>query len=107
MRTQSKVILAYVAACLVIDLFPQYGPPHFRYKGSDPATTVWNFGWPLTLAIYDPRSGLHIGTIGCCLVPSAQLLVLLCATALAAVVRRSVSLARFSGRVRVYPGQNT
>lgn len=52
---------AFVLACLVVDLFPHHGPPHFRYTGSDPAYSVWNLGWPLAMFIYDPRSGLHVG----------------------------------------------
>lgn len=51
----------YLACCVVLDLFPRFGPPDFRYTGSDPAFHVWNLGWPLALAIYDARSGLHIG----------------------------------------------
>ncbi len=53
-----------VAACLAFDFFPSFGPPHFRYTGSDPATHVWNLGWPLVTAIYDRRSGLHVGPVG-------------------------------------------
>lgn len=53
-----------VAACLTVDFFPSFGPPHFRYTGSDPATQVWNLGWPLVTAIYDKRSGLHVGPVG-------------------------------------------
>ncbi len=55
------VIGLYVLACTVIDLFPRYGPPDFRYTGSDPAFVVWNFGWPVALLIYDSRNGLHVG----------------------------------------------
>ncbi len=58
----------YIAACLVLDLFPQYGPPHFRYTGSDPDVPVWNLGWPLAEFIYDPRHGLQVG-------PGAPLLI--------------------------------
>jgi hypothetical protein len=25
---------------------------------------VWNVGWPLSLAIYDERSGIHVGPFG-------------------------------------------
>ena len=67
-----------------------------RYSGSDPTTMVWNLGWPLALAIYDPRSGLHMGP-SVYLVPPAQLLIL-------AVVRVFVAAARWavgSGKVLV------
>ena len=67
-RHKSLLLLAYVALCLVVDLFPYFGPPAFRYTGSDPAVFVWNFGWPFTTFIYDSRSGVHVG-------PGAYLLV--------------------------------
>jgi hypothetical protein len=51
----------YVICCLVLDFWPRFGPPDFRYTGSDPAIAVWNLGWPLAEFIYDPRSGLHEG----------------------------------------------
>ena len=37
----------------IIDFYPYYGPPFFRYTGADPNHHVWNFGWPLTWTIYD------------------------------------------------------
>lgn len=52
-------LAAYFALCLFVNLFPAYGPPNFRYTGSDPSVHVWNLGWPLATAIYDPRSGFH------------------------------------------------
>ncbi len=56
------------AACLVVD-FPYFGPPQFRYTGSDPNTHAWNLGWPLATAIYDQHSGLHAGPLAYVLVP--------------------------------------
>jgi hypothetical protein len=50
----------YVTALLVVTLFPTFGPPHFRYNGADPSVPVWNIGL-IAIAIYDARSGLHLG----------------------------------------------
>jgi hypothetical protein len=58
------VAACVVAVCVVVDFFPRFGPPDFRYTGSDPATHVWNLGWPLAEAIYDHRSGFHVGPLG-------------------------------------------
>lgn len=55
-----RVVGIPILACALADFFPTYGPPWFRYTGSDPAIEVWNLGWPLVLMIYDPRSGIHI-----------------------------------------------
>jgi hypothetical protein len=52
-------ILVYIAVCLILDFVPHFGPPAFRYNGSDPLRYVWNFGWPLALFIYDPELGLQ------------------------------------------------
>lgn len=38
---------------LVMDLYPEYGSPYFRYTGSDPEDKVLNMGWPFTLFIID------------------------------------------------------
>lgn len=48
-----------VLAGVVICLFPSFGPPSFRYMGSDLSVHVWNIGYPLPLMIYDARSGIH------------------------------------------------
>ena len=53
----------YMGACLLFDFLPREGPPQFRYAGSDPAATAFNLGWPLALAIYDPRHGFHLGPL--------------------------------------------
>ena len=55
------VCALYLCICLVIDFCPSFGAPYFRYTGSDPSVHVWNLGWPLALAIYDSKSGLHVG----------------------------------------------
>ena len=54
----------YLLSCVVVDFVPSFGPPHFRYTGSDPSVHVWNLGWPLPYMIYDPRSGLHVDPFG-------------------------------------------
>lgn len=106
MQAQTNVmVVAFVAVCLAIDLLPRYGPPEFRYTGSDPTTMVWNLGWPLALAIYDPRSGLHMGPC-VYLVPPAQLLILVVARVLVAAVGWAVGSARSSWRGRLHPGRD-
>ena len=57
----TTVCALYLISCAVVDLLPRFGAPYFRYTGSDPAIHVWNLGWPLAVAIFDPRSGFHIG----------------------------------------------
>ncbi len=104
MRTRSKVVVAsYVFACLVFDLFPRFGPPNFRYTGSDSTVPVWNLGWPHALAIYDARSGLHISP-SVYFVPPAQLLGLVTAMALVTVLRWVAGIAGLSWRGRPHPG---
>lgn len=68
-RIWRRVAIGCLVAFVVLDLFPSYGPPSFRYTGSDPAYAVWNLGWPLALAIYDPRSGVYIGPLFYFVVP--------------------------------------
>ena len=103
MQAQTKVmVVAFVAVCLAIDLLPHSGPAEFRYSGSDPTTMVWNLGWPLALAIYDPRSGLHMGP-SVYLVPPAQLLILAVVRVFVAAARWAVGSARFSWRGRLHP----
>jgi hypothetical protein len=107
MRAQAKAIVgAFVAICLAIDLFPHSGPPEFRYNGSDPTATVWNLGWPLALAIYDPQSGLHMGPLVYLVLP-VQMLILIVATILVAAVSRAVDSARFSWGGRLHPRRNS
>lgn len=60
-----KVVGAvFVILCVLHNVFPRFGPPQFRYTGSDPERSVWNFGWPLANAIHDPQSGFHMGPGG-------------------------------------------
>jgi hypothetical protein len=60
-RAWGRAAIGCLIAFVVIDFFPWHGAPFFRYTGSDTSYVVWNLGWPLALAIYDPRSGVHIG----------------------------------------------
>jgi hypothetical protein len=54
-------LLIYLPFCALVDFVPHFGPPNFRYNGSDPGKYVWNFGMPFSLSIYDPQSGWHDG----------------------------------------------
>lgn len=40
---------------LAVDFWPRFGPPDFRYTGSDPSSTVLNLGIPIAHFIYDER----------------------------------------------------
>ena len=51
--THTVITALLFCAFVVIDAFPTYGPPFFRYTGSTPKHLVWNFGWPIPWAIYD------------------------------------------------------
>ena len=55
----NRFLLAYGLFILLADFLPRYGPPSFRYTGSNPATAVWNFGWPAAIFIRDPWLGWH------------------------------------------------
>lgn len=106
MRARTKVAVAsYVLACLALDFLPRFGPPEFRYTGSDPTVPVRDLGWPLALTIYDARSGLHIGP-SVYLVPPAQFLVLPAAMSLVAVVTWAAGMAGLSRAGRVHPGRD-
>ena len=52
-KTHGVVTALLAFAFAVIDAFPAYGPPAFRYTGPDPKHIVWNFGWPFPWVIYD------------------------------------------------------
>jgi hypothetical protein len=69
-----KLIEVFLLFCL-LDLIPRSGGPYFRYTGSDPEFKVWNLGSPLPLAIFDPRSGIHIGPFVDVIIPVQLLLI--------------------------------
>jgi hypothetical protein len=104
-RKSLLLIALYLATCLVVDLWPQFGPPQFRYTGSDPEVFVWNFGWPLTTFIYDPRSGIHVGP-GLYLVVAAQLGLLVVGGACFYVLQRfrRTNLHSNASPLRQHPG---
>jgi hypothetical protein len=60
---KALVLVVLLVIFAVIDFFPHFGAPNFRYTGADPEIHVWNFGWPLATFIYDSRSGFHVGPI--------------------------------------------
>ncbi len=68
-RTLAIVFGVLLVAALLIDFFPTFGPPQFRYTGSDPNTHVWNLGWPLATTVYDQRWGLHASPFAYVLFP--------------------------------------
>lgn len=70
-RTRSLIyfIAAVLGAWFLALAVPNYGPPNFRYDGSDPDRYVWNFGFPFATAIYDKQSGWHPGPFSLVLIP--------------------------------------
>ena len=63
------LLAVYITVCIVLNFYPTYGRPHFRYTGSDPSIAVWNIGWPLAIMIYDSNSGIHVGPFAYVLFP--------------------------------------
>lgn len=55
MKFKLSNILLYslLVIFLIMDLYPEYGSPHFRYTGSDIDNTVLNLGYPLASLIID------------------------------------------------------
>ncbi len=82
-RFWTIVFAVYIVICLIVDFYPTYGPPHFRYTGSDPSIEVWNLGWPIATMIYDPVSGIHIDPFAYVYFPlELGILAVLCTTVL-------------------------
>jgi hypothetical protein len=54
-RRKTMIVVLCVAGVAFVDFYPSFGQPHFRYRGADPNSHVWNIGWPLAWFIYDPR----------------------------------------------------
>jgi hypothetical protein len=67
-RGAKQLAAWFLVACLLVDCFPRYGAPDFRYTGSDPAHSVWNFGF--SFVIYDSSSGFHLGPFAVILIPA-------------------------------------
>lgn len=82
-----KLIGVFLLFCL-LDLIPRSGGPYFRYTDSDPEFKVWNLGWPVPLAIFDPRSGIHIGPFVYVIIPLQLLLIFLLAVIVLICERR-------------------
>ncbi|QDU53895.1 hypothetical protein [Aeoliella mucimassa] len=80
-KLTTLAVFSYVAICLAVDFIPHHGPPLFRYTGSDPEVHVWNIGWPLGTAIYDPRYGWHWGPEAFVVLPLQVVLLLVAITA--------------------------
>lgn len=55
-KTQAVFLALLLLMFAVIDFFPAYGAPAFRYTGADPNHHVWNLGWPFPWAIYDKET---------------------------------------------------
>jgi hypothetical protein len=60
---------------VIMNLVPDYGAPQHSLTRFGSDSLVWIFGWPLTVFVYDPLTGLHWG-LGALVVLPAQLLVL-------------------------------
>ncbi|MGB4929496.1 MAG: hypothetical protein WBP43_05975 [Chitinophagales bacterium] len=52
------IFLAIIFA--IIDFYPEFNVPQFRYTGSDPNHFVWNIGYPLALFIFDNENSPFI-----------------------------------------------
>ncbi|MFO1485095.1 MAG: hypothetical protein U1F71_17175 [Verrucomicrobiaceae bacterium] len=88
---QLILLLFLTAVFIVIDFWPTYGTPFFRYTGSNPDESVWNLGFPIAWFIYDDNtppnwfmspSRVVYGLIG------AQAVILLAGTLLPWLLRR-------------------
>ncbi len=58
-KTHAAFLILVILIFGIIDFFPTYGPPFFRYTSSDPKNLVWNFGWPIPWFIYDEINPPH------------------------------------------------
>jgi len=45
---------------IVMDFYPEFKNPDFRYNGSDPNNEVWNLGFPIGLFIYDSNNSPNL-----------------------------------------------
>ena len=48
-----NLIILLTLLFIIIDLFPTYGAPDFRYTGSSPQHLIYNLGLPYALFIID------------------------------------------------------
>ncbi len=56
---QLFLLLLLTGVFIVIDFWPTYGAPFFRYTGSNPDEKVWNLGFPIAWFIYDDNTLPH------------------------------------------------
>ncbi len=66
-KSEMKVWLKWLIIFLVIlfaiiDFYPTFNVPQFRYTGSDPNHFVWNIGYPEALFIFDNDTSPFIFT---------------------------------------------
>ena len=54
------IIKSLIVFFFIIDLFPIFDKPYFRYNGSNQENLVWNLGYPFVLLIYDPSNSPYI-----------------------------------------------
>jgi hypothetical protein len=81
-------LLIHLSFFVLVDFMPSFGPPFFRYTGSNPCKHVWNFGWPFAFIIYDHESGFHslFNIKGYIALALAQLFVLAVWTVIVAII---------------------
>ncbi|QDV75694.1 hypothetical protein [Botrimarina mediterranea] len=50
---------------VIATVWPTWGPPQFRYTGSNPDRPVWNFGYPVSAFIFDEEvlPAWHMGPL--------------------------------------------
>ncbi|WP_157446996.1 hypothetical protein [Cytophaga aurantiaca] len=53
LKVGAILFYSLLAIFLIMDLYPEYESPHFRYTGSDPNDEVLNMGWPFASFIID------------------------------------------------------
>ena len=56
---QLFLLLILSSVFIVVDFWPTYGAPFFRYTGSNPDEQVWNLGFPIAWFIYDDNTPPH------------------------------------------------
>jgi hypothetical protein len=57
------IVILLIGLLLIVNVLPSRSPPGFRYTGSDPSRSVWNFGWPLATFIVDEKNGFHFSPL--------------------------------------------
>ena len=52
-KISNVLLYSLLIIFIIMDLYPEYGSPNFRYTGSNIENDVLNLGWPFTLVIID------------------------------------------------------